>query len=299
MRSSLVHCTPGRGLLRTPLLPCSRPRLGPRATNNTNNEGKGLGDELLDFMYAGKKLRKWYGEEDLVLPRDGGDPEGDWKGDSSQDTIVRDKVAILFPEDSPMSEQVLLQLILLRASVLVVTKDVTQAKAGYGVYVDVVKGDSLPSSLKAAQSIVLCGSVSSKTISLIQAAKVPCIVLLSGASSTAGESLFSSIFSSSETKELLNSSREDVVKNSGIPYSIVRVDPQKLSTLPGGSAVLTDSDQGGNVSREDVALYLAMRALEPWSDSYVVHLSSGESSSPPLSNEEREDMVEQLLSLRN
>jgi hypothetical protein len=42
--------------------------------------GGGIGDELLDFMYAGKKLRKWYGEQDLVLP-DGGIPARDTEDD--------------------------------------------------------------------------------------------------------------------------------------------------------------------------------------------------------------------------
>jgi hypothetical protein len=294
IRSGLVQCNPRLGCR-----PCCRSRLGRRPC--ATNDEKGLGDELLDFMYAGKKLRKWYGEQDLVLPKDGGDPQGDWKGDSPEETVVRDKVAILFPEDSPMAEQVLLQLILLRASVLVVTKDVGQAKAGYGMYVDVVRGDTLPSSLKAAQSVVMCGSVSSKIVSLVKAADVPYVVLLSGTSSTAGQSMFSTMFASSETKELLNLSREEMVRNSGIPCTIVRVDPQKLSTLPGGSVVLTDSDQGGQnvLPREDVALYLAMRALEPCSDTGVVQLSSSESSTPSGSEEEsRVDMVQKLLSAK-
>lgn len=305
-RSSIVQNGGISSLVPRPL-PCNS--LRKRHKTRATNDEKGLGDELLDFMYAGKKLRKWYGEQDLVLPKDGGDPVEEWKEDPSNDTVPRDKVAILFPEESPMAEQVLLQLILLRAPVLVVTKNVAQAKAAYGSYVDVAKADSLPSSLKAAKAVVMCGPVSNKSISMLNAAKVPYTVLLSGAVATSGQSVFSALFASSETKELSSLSRETLVKESGVPYTIVRVDPQMLSNLPGGSMTLTaakvsvreeegtSSSGNGNVPREDVALYLAMSAMELASrgDTCIVQLSSGQVASPTMSVEERGEMVQKLL----
>ena len=101
---------------------------------------------MLDFMYAGKKLRKWYGETDMVLPRDGGTVEEDMgEGqEAPMEDIARSSVVVLYPEDDrfPMSEQVLLELIVRRADVLVVTNDLSRAKEGYGQYVNAVKLDS-------------------------------------------------------------------------------------------------------------------------------------------------------------
>lgn len=71
-----------------------------------NGGGGGLGDELLDFMYAGKKLRKWYGAEGQVLPRDGRQPgEGPEAPQEEDEPAVREYVAVLDADTSPMAEQ--------------------------------------------------------------------------------------------------------------------------------------------------------------------------------------------------
>jgi hypothetical protein len=277
------------------------------------SSGGGIGDELLDFMYAGKKLRKWYGEQDLVLP-DGGIPARDTEDDpenASDEIVVRDKVAVMFPEEFPMAEQVLLQLILLRALVVVVTKDPAKAKSGYGSYVDVVRSDStkylskdVSRALRMCQSVVICGSLTKDGMSMIQKSGVPHIVLLSGVSDSPQSGL-ASFFQSNENKELLDASREAVVRESGLTHSIVRVDPKMLSlTLRGGSSTLTASKNGKppanglEVPREDVAMYLAMSAMgDVPSASRVVGLAS--ENDPSKANrstlEEREAMIAGLL----
>lgn len=288
-------------------------RLYATGTNDGEKSGGGIGDELLDFMYAGKKLRKWYGEQDLVLP-DGGIAARDTEDDpdnGSNEFIVRDKVAVMFPEEYPMAEQVLLQLILLRALVVVVTKDPAKAKSGYGPYVDVVQSDStkflskgVSRALGMCQSVVLCGSLSGDGMSIIQKSGVPHVVLLSGVSDST-QSRLASFFQSSESKELSDASREAIVQGSGLIYSIVRVDPRALSlTLRGGSSTLIATKNGKpptnglEVPREDVALYLAMSAMgEAPSASRVVGLASENVASGASRStlEEREAMIAELL----
>ncbi|KAI7839406.1 hypothetical protein COHA_006807 [Chlorella ohadii] len=105
-------------------------------------EPKGnLGDELLDFMYAGKKLRKWYGQEGQVLPRDGRPGPSDQQEDE-EEPAVREYIAVLDADSSPMAEQVVLQLILNRAKIRALVKDAPAAKSGFGPYIEAVQGDA-------------------------------------------------------------------------------------------------------------------------------------------------------------
>lgn len=297
--------TPGRGcgrrLSRTPLqhrfVQC-------RSKKETTSGGEGnFGDELLDFMYAGKKLRKWYGQEGQVLPKDGGLPDD---GDMDDDIQgPRDKVMVLYPEESPMAEQVLLQLILLRAPVCVATKDTAKARAGYGTYVDVVQSTSLDGLLKAcrlSQSVVLCGNVSARLVAALEKAKVPHVVLLSGTRSESKPSGLASFFPGKEYKELTDVSRETVLSESSLQYTIVHVDAATLSNAPGGSVSFGISDDGqasGGIPREDVALCIAMVAMNRKPEG-LIGLTSSSSSLKGTAGESlrsREESMAQLLGL--
>lgn len=90
--------------------PCAAPHRQQRravvVAAGGNGGGGGLGDELLDFMYAGKKLRKWYGAEGQVLPRGrqpGDEPEAPQE---EEEPAVREYIAVLDADTSPMAEQV-------------------------------------------------------------------------------------------------------------------------------------------------------------------------------------------------
>lgn len=168
---------------------------------------------MLDFMYAGKKLRKWYGETDMVLPRDGGTVEEDMgEGqEAPMEDIARSSVVVLYPEDDrfPMSEQVLLELIVRRADVLVVTNDLSRAKEGYGQYVNAVKLDSSKATrraLAAAKSVVVCGPVTKQVREVLKMSSAPRVVLLVAGEDTVavGGGVFGGLFESAERKELRN-----------------------------------------------------------------------------------------------
>jgi len=172
-----------------------------------------FGDELLDFMYAGKKLRKWYGETDMVLPRDGGpvDEAEDEGPEAPMEDIPRSSVVVLYPEDDrfPMSEQALLELIVRRADVLVVTNDTSRAKEGYGQYVNAVRLDSSRATRRAlagAKSVVVCGAVTKQVREVLKMASAPRVVLLVAEQDTGavGGGVFGGLFESAERKELRN-----------------------------------------------------------------------------------------------
>eukprot|EP01025_Chloroclados_australasicus_P013273 TRINITY_DN16276_c1_g3_i1.p3 TRINITY_DN16276_c1_g3~~TRINITY_DN16276_c1_g3_i1.p3 ORF type:complete len:154 (+),score=16.59 TRINITY_DN16276_c1_g3_i1:139-600(+) len=98
----------------------------------------GLGDDLLDYIQAGPKLRKWYGETDkMLLPKDGKpSPTGD------DDDYEGPRDAVLVTDaNSPMGELIVLQLVLARVKIKVLVKDVAKAKQEFGPYVDPVAGD--------------------------------------------------------------------------------------------------------------------------------------------------------------
>ena len=44
-----------------------------RSSSTLRSKRGNLGDDLLDYMAAGPKLRKWYGEGEREMPRDGGE----------------------------------------------------------------------------------------------------------------------------------------------------------------------------------------------------------------------------------
>ena len=299
----------GRRLSRAPLQHRSV-QCHSKKGSSSGGEGN-FGDELLDFMYAGKKLRKWYGQEGQVLPKDGGlqdDVEDDMQG-------PRDKIMVLYPEESPMAEQVLLQLILMRAPVCVATKDTAQARAGYGTYVDVVQSTSLDGVLKAcrvSQSVVLCGNVSARLVAVLEKAKVPHVVLLSGTRSGSKPSGIASFFPGKEYRELTDVSRETVLSESGLKYTIVQVDAAALSNSPGGSVsvgISKDGQASGGIPREDVALCIAMVAMNRKPEGMIGLTTTSSSSSSSSSSvrgmegtvggslRAREEVMAQLLGI--
>ena len=217
------------------LLTSSRRFLRTRRAAKEDGGKENFGDELLDFMYAGKKLRKWYGETDMVLPRDGGPVEEHEGNDTDEplENIPRSSVVVLYPEDDrfPMSEQVLLELIVRRADVLVVTNDVARAKAGYGQYVNAFKLDSSKATRRAlagAQSVVVCGAVTKQVSEVLKMALPPRVVLLVAGKDIGsnGGGVFGGLFESAEMKELKNMERKRAVAATGCEVVEVPLGPE-------------------------------------------------------------------------
>lgn len=114
--------------------PSRRSKTIPKRTSAAPQAFKNFGDGLLDYMEAGPKLRKWYGEGER-RPRDGQepDPEKDEPDAPGDAVLVTDG-------DSPMGELVILQLILARLKVTALVKDSAAATQAYGSYVTPVQG---------------------------------------------------------------------------------------------------------------------------------------------------------------
>jgi len=232
--------------------------------------------------YAGKKLRKWYGQEGQVLPRESSDGNQFFDGDGEEEdlsSVVRDKVVVLFPDEYAMAEQSVLQLILLRAPVIVVVQDVSSARAGFGSYVEAVKGDPRDASglrnvCKSAMSVIVCGKLDRGTVAMLKKASVPNIVMLSAVKS--GEDGFlSAVFGwNQEMKILKDPEREDLVMYSGIPYTIIRI--AGLGNGPAGSKVLDasiDTYPSGEIPREDVAACMAKLSMDTGKNNRILAIS--------------------------
>jgi hypothetical protein len=262
--------TPRRGAAaaRRHVLP--PPAADKRGDGDGEKGGGGFGEELLDFMYAGKKLRKWYGEEGMVLPKDGGPPRGGddaERGATARDPAApRDAIFVLEPDAVPMAEQVLLQLILLRAGVRGLVKDPAAARAGYGEYASFAGGAAadgalLRRELTRATALVLCGRAPAVALEAAAAARVPHVVLLSAVGAPPPPGLRLWPFGGGELAALRDEAREAAVRAAGLPYTIVRV--AELSDAPGGGGApaLRAGGAGGAVAREDAAEVVARAAL--------------------------------------
>lgn len=251
-------------------------------SQNGDGKGGGLGDDLLDFMYAGKKLRKWYGQEGQVLPQSPVEAMEDelymLEDDEVDANVHRDNVLVLDSETSIMAEQTLLQLILLRFPTKIMVKDPIGAKSSYGTYVEVFKGnfkdlDGVKRSLRSVQTVVCCSIVTKQMLQVLKSGGVEHIVLLSLVGSRA-PSGFAALFGNQETAILRDAQRETNVVESGMKYTIVRV--KGLSDDPGGMSKLEisrildyraseivetlENGKDAPVAREDAALVLAQMA---------------------------------------
>jgi hypothetical protein len=205
-----------------------------------------------------------------VLPQDGKPPPGPSDqgggGDGPGEDAPKEAVLVLDADVAPMAEQVLLQLILLRAKAKALVGDAAAGRKGFGPYVDVVGGSAgdgalLRRALRGVRALVLCGRLAPGVLEAAAAAGVPHLVLLSavGAPPRGGFALFGG----GEMTALQDAGREAAVARSGIPFTIVRV--AALTDAPGGASELrleggAAAAPSGEVSREDAAAVVARAA---------------------------------------
>ena len=188
-----------------------------------------------------------------------------------------------------MAEQVLLQLILARAKVKALVRDQQTAQAGFGLYVECLGGSTADGALvrkacRGTKAMVVCGDVSPSVLSLAAESGVAHVVLLSavGAPPRSGFSLFGA---GAEMALLENEKREELIKKSGMAYTIIRIG--KLIDSEGGISELqfqAGKGAGGEISREDAALVVAQAAerdVEGTGSLLVRVAATGSSGSPP------------------
>jgi uncharacterized protein YbjT (DUF2867 family) len=185
---------------------------------------------------------------------------------NSTDNGPKDTILVLEGDTSPMAEQVLLQLILSRSKVKALVRDQQTAQAGFGSYVECFGGSTADGALvrracRGIKAIVLCGDVSTSVLSLAAESGVTHVVLLSavGAPPRGGFSLFGI---GAEMSLLENAKREELVKKSGMAFTILRIG--KLMDTQGGVSKLEfqagEGNSAGVISREDAALIVAQAA---------------------------------------
>jgi len=173
--------------------------------------------------------------------------------------------------DSPIGEQIVLQLILARAVIRAVVKDTTAARTAYGPYVtpvslDTGNADQLRRVLKGCGSVV-CAGRPGAWLEAAAAEGVAHVVLLSAVGQAQGGFMASLL--GDDLAPLRDPAREAAVVQCGRRYSIVRVAGAVDS--PGGQSALsllpgTASLQGGPqqpVSREDLAAVVVQALLRP------------------------------------
>lgn len=210
-----------------------------------------------------------YGEEGMVLPKDGGrDLKEEQPAPDEDDEEYRgpkDHTLVLDADSSPMAEQVLLQLILSRAKVKAFAKNVETAKAGFGPYVEITADPTenpkaLARALRNVNAVVCCSKITPQIVSTLRSAGVPHLVVLS---MVGAPPQGFSLFGNGEAKLLAEPSREQAASSSGVSTTIIRVGP--LLDVPGGQSELRiaggNEAVGGSVSREDAARMLAEAAF--------------------------------------
>ncbi|KAG0562109.1 hypothetical protein KC19_9G118900 [Ceratodon purpureus] len=223
-----------------------------------------LGDQLLDYIEGGPKLRKWYGAPDQ-LPKDGGDNRrDDDKPEPIEEEEEGPRDAVLVTDaDSETGQLLVLGLILKRMRVRALVRDAKAATAAFGPYVEPIVGDVAdPTSLKKALRgvrAVICptkvGAIANSSV----VKGVEHIIYMSQLAAYRNEGGLAALFNGNGRRQAEQD--EKAIANTGIPYTIVR--PGALRDEPGGQLGFQFA-QGesitGTITREDAAS-ICVRAL--------------------------------------
>ncbi|GAX77269.1 hypothetical protein CEUSTIGMA_g4715.t1 [Chlamydomonas eustigma] len=260
-----------------------------------NKDGK-FGDDLLDFMQAGRKLRRWYGENERQAEREERKRRKASLAHAEQDEDEDEgggSAILVTDAEGALGEQVVLQLILARAEVKVLVKDPVKAKTAYGPYVipvavDIGNAAELRKALRGTGSVVAVGKLGALP-EVVRSAGLAHVVLLSRAGMGSPGGLLGGMFQSSEESTLSDSTREDIVKKCGVPYSIVR--SASIQQSPGGvksiefsqptAAASASKASVSTISCEDLAAVIVATLRRPPAQGRVFSvLSAGPGERP-------------------
>ncbi|KAL2603209.1 hypothetical protein R1flu_013141 [Riccia fluitans] len=242
--------------------------------------GFSFGDQLLDYIEGGPKLRKWYGAPDQ-MPRDGRgsqeEEEDEAEPEEVEDDGVRD-VILVTDADSETGQLVVLELILKRLRVRALVKDIKSATVGFGAYVEPIEGDVsdkalLKRALRRVRAII-CPSKVGELADRELVKGVEHIVLLSKLNVNRNQGGLGSLFGSRGRKDA--EENEASISSLGIPYTIVRTGT--LKNEPGGQLGFSYGQGGkvqGTISRQDAAYVLAEALDAPPQNALVFEVVNG------------------------
>eukprot|EP01025_Chloroclados_australasicus_P053059 TRINITY_DN6208_c0_g1_i11.p2 TRINITY_DN6208_c0_g1~~TRINITY_DN6208_c0_g1_i11.p2 ORF type:complete len:293 (-),score=41.81 TRINITY_DN6208_c0_g1_i11:250-1128(-) len=220
-------------------------------------KGGGLGDSLLDYIQAGPKMRRWYGQGERLPSQ--ADFENDQKPQIDED-IPKDKILVLHTS-TLIDEILLLSLVVKQSNLKILCQNADEMKDGFGPYADIVSGDInnknyLKNCLKDVRIVISVGPIGSLS-QVANESGVQHIVALSmvGASSGGLGGIFDG-----EQNMLKDQRREQQIIDSGVGYSIIRVGG--LNNAGKGSSQVsivqsTETVQLGKIGREDLGDILA------------------------------------------
>ena len=211
-----------------------------------------IGDDLLDFLEAGPKMRKWYGappkgveEEERRQKRERRKQEGGdgGNGDEGDDDEGPTNSVLVIDANSKVGEQTVLQLILSRIRVKAIVSDVEASAAAFGPYVKCVKGSldnerSLRRALKRVRAVIIAGGAGPYSGRLLMKAcrevgTVKHVVLVSTYAKARWGPLAPIV--DREHLALEEAAREEAIRASGIPFTIIRggrIQPNAIGRSP-------------------------------------------------------------------
>eukprot|EP00884_Botryococcus_braunii_P017092 jgi/Botrbrau1/4066/Bobra.152_3s0022.1 len=249
----------------------------------------GFGDELLDFITAGPKLRKWYGEGER-LPTDGGLSEESVviaESEEEEDSGPHDAVLVT-DGSSPTGEQVVLQLVSSRAVVKVLVNDAATAAAAtaaFGPYITPIVADlddekALVKALRGVRAVVVTGRLGALLLAAPRS-QMEHLVLLSSVGATEGFTLKSLL--DADSRVLKDPAREEAVMSCNVPFTIVRC--SEIRDTPGGSTQLRfaqgSAPFSGEISREDLAKVLTGALAKAPDSGLAFSVTAGGPGGPP------------------
>ncbi|KAL3130761.1 hypothetical protein ABBQ38_000106 [Trebouxia sp. C0009 RCD-2024] len=206
--------------------------------------------------------------------------------DIAPENIEKDAILVT-DADSATGEQIILQLILARLPVKIITQNAEEAKRGWGPYVTAFAGDLgdekvVSRALRGVRAVICPGKLGA-VLCTAAIQQLEHIVLLSSAGINQPQALNLGSLFRTEQGVLRDPKREQVIKESGIPYTIVRAG--KIKNLPGASMNLEisqhDQQASGDISREDVARVLAGALQAPPTHGLIFQVSASGPGRPP------------------
>jgi hypothetical protein len=273
---TLPMLCPHSPVLRRTLSPAAR--AAPKACRrrrlcSARGSGPSLGDQLLDVIEGGPKLRRWYGAAEKA-PRDTSrGPVDEEEGEEEEEPLGDDGAVLVTDATSALGEAVVFALLLSNANtplrLLCSSKSTVEQRFGRAVTAvagSVTDTSVVRSALRGCSAVVVTGPTGA-VFAEAAAARLQHAVLLSRASKAAHENPLQALLQSGDERGRADPGREAAALQCAVPCTVLRLGAE--ITSPGGRQVLEASTTLGSVSGalsvEDAAAVTAavLRAPPP------------------------------------
>lgn len=272
---TLPMLCPHSPVLRRTLSPAAR--AAPKACRrrrlcSARGSGPSLGDQLLDVIEGGPKLRRWYGAAEKA-PRDTSRGPVDEEEGEEEEPLGDDGAVLVTDATSALGEAVVFALLLSNANtplrLLCSSKSTVEQRFGRAVTAvagSVTDTSVVRSALRGCSAVVVTGPTGA-VFAEAAAARLQHAVLLSRASKAAHENPLQALLQSGDERGRADPGREAAALQCTVPCTVLRLGAE--ITSPGGRQVLEASTTLGSVSGalsvEDAAAVTAavLRAPPP------------------------------------